>query len=261
MKICVAFVLVYIVLTAESRHRKSNRVRSLNKLELLWEITEIHFLVKNVEIFMTGPETIYAFSAFYDHCTESVYYVDLGAPTCDSSSHCLFRYDYIKNETKSAYIDSVELFSKGTSLIPVEKGVCNPTGVNYFVASFGQRLILLRWDLSSDSATVVKSLIDEYPDYPDSFMAAANVDDHGRYVTSSISSDICKAPAWSSVYAYNSRRRALQTLITGTASCPGIGFYKGATYHLDACLLILTKIITDRHGKMSTTILSPLAYT
>lgn len=198
---------------------------------------------------MTGPTTIYAFSAFYDHCTGSVYYVDLGAPTCDSSYPCLFRYDYFKNETKSAYINSNEQFIQGTSLIPVEKGACTPTGVNYFVGSFGQKIILLRWDLKSDSATVVESLLPFYPDYANSFLAAANVDDHGRYVTSSISKDICKAPAWSSVYVYNSRRRALQTLIPGTASCPGIGFYKGDTYHLDACLLLLTKITTDDCGK------------
>lgn len=224
------------------------------------KIIEIHFLVKNVEIFMTGPTTIYAFSAFYDHCTESVYYVDLGAPTCNSTYACLYRYDFVKNETQSAYIDSDEQFVSATSLIPVEKGACNPTGVNYFVASFGQKIILLRWDLSSDSVTVVKSLIDVYPDYSNSFLAAANVDDHGRYVTSSISRDICKAPAWSSVYVYNSRKRALQTLITGTASCPGIGFYKGNTYHLDACLLIITKIKTDRYGKLRKNILSSLLW-
>lgn len=190
---------------------------------------------------LRSPEVSIPISIVYDSKTKSVCYVNYDVPACNSSYPCLFCYDTITKKTHSTYIEGKNIPSP-IFIVPVK------SSTGQFVVGFGNTVYLIDWDRCSSKARINRSLFTLDKNYPSNRLGVGHKNQNGRVLyASSVSLNLCNAPANASVYLYRKNRPLVQA-ISDLRLPAGFAYTKKHVYTLDCCSFVLSRFKTDDNG-------------
>lgn len=189
------------------------------------------------------PETLLPYALSWDDRTQSFYFCDFFA---NGTRPSIFRYDFAKDKTYSAYIVGL---SSIAFILPIDPKCAKFE--NRFVVASGKRIVEIIWDGKSSTATVSKPLFTVEKNDPNSVLSVGRQSEEGILFFGTISSSYCSGPANKSFYRY-SKRDGVQRLFTGTRDTTGIATDRSqnALYHDDQCSGKITKFDLDSNGNI-----------
>lgn len=189
---------------------------------------------------IAAPKTHIGFDPIWDDCTQSLYYVDLGATGQELS---IFRYDDEEERVYGAYIEGSPL--PPSFILPVKD--CNKHK-NLFAVGISHYTRIIEWNGRSSVAKLTAATafgVEEFDSA--SRWVSAKPNQHGQFFGGTGFLSFCKASSANlSLYSYSNK--GVQRLFGGLLATTGLAFDNEHLYHVDACQLLITAFDQDSKG-------------